>query len=489
MGIQYQPLTASVRELNRMLIEKQAWDSEFKLREADRGLKNMMTMSQLKSSQQQQQMAQYQLAEQERLHTPTLFQMNKFPVFQGNPEFLEEFESNPAAMEKFRKTFDDQDVGYKYSPADKTWRHPISNEPYAMTPYESQFRVPGMMGIIDGTVDTVASMKKTQGQLAEQIVAIDKDIAKARKGQYSKQAVQELTRQRQGLATQYKEATNFLSPEGLLKHYSNQEALSVKRAMLYHQIQAPELAAEMQRNADNAAKSKNIILDNLDKAKSDSSKITGQVKLFAIKPITHNGKKYEIGSTRLERWLPGESNKNYDPEYWSTEDPLTKEKREGKGSKASFTYKASTDKYAKDVADSSMFGSMTAPQKKLLRDAMDIGHKAEANRLGVGADDDNSDVYVDIKIHFAQSHENYWKMKEAMASRAWIDNPITPDGRTLLEVAVSENPKIATMGKKQQRAAVIAFIEETFHKNISSVTGGDHQEYLPSPTTRTQQKQ
>jgi hypothetical protein len=63
MGIQYQPLTESFRELNRMLIEKQQWDADFKLREADRGLNNMMKQSQLESMQQQQKMNAYKLKE------------------------------------------------------------------------------------------------------------------------------------------------------------------------------------------------------------------------------------------------------------------------------------------------------------------------------------------------------------------------------------------------------------------------------------------
>jgi hypothetical protein len=473
MGIQYQPLTESFRELNRMLIEKQAWDADFKLREADRGIKNMMTQAQLTGMQQQQEMAAYQLKEKQRMHTPQTFQMSKFPVFQGNPDFMEEFESNPEAMEQFRKLIDDKDVGYKYSPADKTWRHPISNEPYQMTPYESQFRVPGMQGVIDGTVDTVASMQRTQSELTSQIGALDKDIDKARKGQYSKQAVQELMKKRQGYVNDLKKANDFLSPEGLLKFYENKQGLMIKRANFYRSLGAGELA---EKNADNAARSKQVILDKILSAKTDKSgKATGEVKLFAIKPLTYKGKKYDIGSTRLERWNADETEKQYDPEYWSTEDPLAEDKRRGTGADKNPVF--GTDKminsFADDAKSTGFMGQMTEAHAERLRD--DLG--AAARRLGelakLGPRDDRYQVYETVKQKFAEARDVYFNR---------LDIAQLPDKelKELKAQLAQKKQSIGLMSLKEFRKTLKEEAEGKFKDQIKLYTGKKIVRWLPN---------
>lgn len=511
MGIEYRPLTDSVRELNRMLMEQQAWNSEFKLQEADRGLKNMLTKSQLQTAAQQQQLAQYQIAEQERMHTPKILQMSSFPIFQQNPNLMDEFENNEQAMKQFQKTIDDDGVGYYYSQADKTWKHPISDEPARFSPYEMKFRVPGMMGIIEGAVDTVANMKTIRDDTAKQLTAIDKDIEKARKDPHTKTTdLTKLYRSKQVLIDEFKASDEFLQPKSLMEYYERKQQLMLMRGSFYHKMGAKDLANQMQRNADQAAAGKQAALEEIlrrgRKGETDKGKPTGDIMVYATKEHKKgtNGllKDYGIGDTRKIRWPAGETELQL-AEGWDFNDPLTKEQREGKKPvKASFNFLQSVKKYADDVKDTSMFGQMTAPQKRLVRDAMDIAHRNRAKATGVGADADNSEVYGMVKETFAAAYDDYWLGKKQMEKWKDTDDPrlLIPltdeEGNPLLDV--QGNPRFGTLyellkaahqDKTDDELQEIAkeMVEQKFHGDIGLLTGGKHRLFLPSKQTRTQE--
>lgn len=479
MGIQYDPLTASFRELNRMLMEKQAWDADFKLREANRGLQNMLTQSQLASAQQQQQLTQYKIAEQQRMHTPKILHLGR--IVQGGPEQLAQLESDPQAMQQLTRVLDDNGEGLVYSPADRTWRHPDTKEPVKFSPYEMRFRVPAMFGIIDAHTDSVASTRQTQGELATKLQAIDKDIAAASKDRRGKAAVKELMQQRQQYVDQLKEINDFLSPEGLLTHYENKENQMMKRAAFYDSIGARELANQMKTYANNASSNKQAVLNQILKAQmakpETKGKPSGDIILYAQEDGTqYRGKTYDKGETISVRWSPGQTEMIY-PEGFDREDPLAIKKRVGedKPTRPIFSTVSMTKQFAEDVKEKGFMGDVTAPHAKKIRDAMGAAARNIAKQHGLGPYDDRYQVYGQVKEWFALARDKYWNdMQDIQANLdTYLDK-------------MKEMPRFQGKSDEELKKILEQDVKNTFHKQISELTGGKHERFLPSKISERQ---
>lgn len=314
MGLEYRPLTDSFREFNRMLMEKQQWDQQHKLQQAEMGLKNLMAESQLKSAAQQQQMQAYKLKEMERYHTPKV--VNLGLIAQGGPEQLQQIENNPTAMAELSRVIDDSGE-YQYSPADRTWRHKDTKEPLNVAPAEMKYRLPGIYGIIDKHTDAVAGWNRNLTVMNNSLKAINGEIEKHKKKHPNdKGTLEEMMRAKQMTINGIKQHEQMLTPKFLMKYYRGQKEKQRRRAIYYQGIGAHELAASLNKAADNSAASERQMLDAFMKKEQNASKFASPQQLYAKKGgASYKGVEYEEGKGPVLRFAAGQSEMQAPPGF------------------------------------------------------------------------------------------------------------------------------------------------------------------------------
>lgn len=232
--MQYRPLTDSFRELNRMLMEKQKWDMEQKNKDAEIGLQSLVAESRLKSAAQQQELTEYKLQEQRRLHTPSTFYANK--IMPGGPSQLNAFNSSPEWQEKIKRSVidgtEEELAQWKYNPAEGTFVNE-DGERYQVPPKVLGERLWAIQGINEGEHDSIGSVMESRGKIEYQMQELDKEIAKTKKSNYGMVGagkteprlqgvpLNKLHAQKAELSRAAKEMDNFLQPQNLLKFYAN----------------------------------------------------------------------------------------------------------------------------------------------------------------------------------------------------------------------------------------------------------------------------
>jgi len=255
MALQYQPLTESFRELNRMLTEKQSWDAENKAREAQQGLQNLVASSQLDSARQQQELTQFKIQEQERMNTPVAWSMNYFA--QGGDGQRKQLINNPLAIKEMKRVLiDGNQDDWTFDNATGYFVDKDKN-PFKISPEDMKFRAPGMFGVIDHYTDVEKGMMENVSVLDAGIKATTSKLTQARGAKGYGQAVAgetitELTDKLTTLKAQRKDNVDFFKPENLMSFYKAKSDRMSKRASYYNGIGAYEMSTQMQRNAESA---------------------------------------------------------------------------------------------------------------------------------------------------------------------------------------------------------------------------------------------
>lgn len=309
MGLQYRPMTDSFRELNRMIVEKQTWDAGHEARMASKGIENLITTSQLNGQRQQQQLTQYKIQEEERKRTPRIVNLSKF--VQGKA--LEDIENKPEVMAHITKVLDDDGIGYSYNPATKVWDHPTEEgETFKSNSIMMKDRIPAIIGFIESNVDTVAGVNENLGVLGQQIKSLDNDIAATKRDPRNTGERIKMMKRRDGLKNKKAEHEAFLTPEGLLRHFTNKEQRLSGYAQKYASMGMSELAAQMQKGADQASMSTRTIMQGiLDEKiagrKTTTNKFTNPTKMYAQEDgAVYNGKIYKKGQSVVKRFNAGQ---------------------------------------------------------------------------------------------------------------------------------------------------------------------------------------
>lgn len=213
----YQPLTESLREVNRLMLDTQKWNAEREERQQQWGLQKMKFEEDKKNNELHRQLQQEKLAEVQEAMTPR--EVNVYDFFHNTPE-------NRTMI--FHDTSGANDLGSVFGPgvrpgeADGIFRNE-KGEPIKLTKPQLQRAMPLLMSHLERYNDPAEFLTKQANAANDELAAVEqewKNVSKTDPRFMNKRA--ELEIKRNGIVSRLNEFNTAMGPESLIKEYKDQ---------------------------------------------------------------------------------------------------------------------------------------------------------------------------------------------------------------------------------------------------------------------------
>ena len=292
----YAPMTESLREMNRLLMESRQWDAQQKQSEQQFGLQQMQIESQMKTQQQMQQINQAKVMQaQEDMKPQTLNAFNFLTNDETTRRML--FEINGGAFgNELAGTLE---PGAKLKADGNFYR--ADGEPLQLNKMQMDRVMPGLFAIATKYDDPVFELENQSAGVNKQIDALDKEISLmpgTDPRMQPKRAA--LLAQRNKLKSQASNYMEQTAPEQILEklrqNYRNLQQFAVGAASQGNNPQLNNVISNAASHLNGRIKSieDNLMAEKLADIKSGKEGKSGQLELAFIMDANDNiiGSKY-----------------------------------------------------------------------------------------------------------------------------------------------------------------------------------------------------